>query len=370
MIQIEASKTDKERDSGQLGKVGKICYNENPESHEMSFSNPTAFFLLLILIPYVLLIIHNFIKKKKLLNAFVSETAFKRLGFRSGREIGFFKASLTVLAIIFFVLALAGPEWGEVFEQIDIKGIEMIFLLDTSNSMNAEDLKPSRLEVSKQLVNAIVDHFYTDYIGLINFAGTAYIQCPLTIDYEAFKLMTEASGISPDEEQGTDFSQGFKLALQSFKSSAESKKIIILITDGEDQEKRWQEYVEKLRKQSIIVFTVGVGVQAGAPIPIKNDQGDITGWKKDKKGNLVRTRLDEKTLIQIASDTGGQYFRLTDVTAIDIFVKNLKSFERTALSKRMKLKKQKRFYYPLIIGIICLIFEMFLTDKKLLWKKR
>jgi Ca-activated chloride channel family protein len=235
--------------------------------------------------------------------------------------------------------------------------------------MNAEDLKPSRLDVSKQLVNAIVDHFYTDYIGLINFAGTAYVQCPLTIDYDAFKLMTDASGISPDEEQGTDFSQGFKLALQSFKSSAESTKIIILITDGEDQENNWQGDIQNLRKQNIIVFTVGIGIHGGAPIPIKNESGDVTGWKKDKQGNMVRTRLDEKILMRIAGDTGGQYFRLTDVSAIDIFVKNLKSFERTSLSKRVKLKKQKRFYYPLILGIICLIIEMFLSEKKLLWKK-
>lgn len=304
------------------------------------------------------------------MDAFVSESAFKKLGVRSGREIGFFKASLIVLALVFFVLALAGPEWGDVMEQIDIKGIEMIFLLDTSNSMNAEDLKPSRLDVSKQLVNTIVDHFYTDYIGLINFAGTAYIQCPLTIDYDAFKLMTDASGISPDEEQGTDFSQGFKLALQSFRSSAESTKIIILITDGEDQENKWQGDVQQLRKQNVFVFTVGVGIQGGAPIPLKNDRGEISGWKKDKQGNMVRTRLDEKTLMQIARNTGGQYFRLTDVSAIDVFIKNLKSFERTSLSKRIKLKKQKRFYYPLILGIICLIFEMLLTDKKLIWKKK
>ena len=206
----------------------------------MSFSNPSAFLLLLLLIPFVLLAGYNFIVKKKLMDAFVSELAFKKLGSRSGREIGFFKVSLIVLALIFFVLALAGPEWGDVMEQIDIKGIEMIFLLDTSNSMNAEDLKPSRLDVSKQLVNTIVDHFYTDYIGLINFAGTAYIQCPLTIDYEALKSLTEASEISPPEEQGTDFFEALSLALRTLKISANGNKIIFLITDGEDQEGRWE----------------------------------------------------------------------------------------------------------------------------------
>jgi Ca-activated chloride channel family protein len=336
----------------------------------MGFSHPEAFYLLLLLIPLIGLILFNFSKKKKLLDSFLSERAFAKMGLRSGREIDFFKSSLLNAALIFFIIALAGPEWGERFEDIEIRGIEMIFALDTSNSMNAEDLKPSRLEFSKQLIYTIIDHFSTDYIGLINFAGSAYIQCPLTVDYEAFKLLTEATTISPEEEQGTDFSSAFSLALKSFRAAVESKKIIILITDGEDQEGKWKDMMPELEKQNIIVFTVGVGIRSGAPIPLKNSQGDIIGWKKDKKGNMVRTTLDEKTLIRIASSTGGQYFRFTDISAIDIFVNNLKSFERSVLSKRMKLSRQKQFHIPLIIGIICLIFEMFLTDKKLIWKKK
>ena len=335
----------------------------------MSFSCPQAFFLLFILLPFIFIIFFNYRKKKKLLKSFISDDAYQKLSERSGMEIDFFKAALIVLALIFFIMALAGPEWGEVFEKIDIKGIEMIFLLDTSNSMNAEDLKPNRLEIAKQLIHTIVDNFNTDYIGLINFAGSAYIQCPLTVDYEALKLLTEASIISPDEEQGTDFSRPFELAIRSFKSSAENKKIIILITDGEDQEKKWQEKIETIKTQNIIVFTVGVGVSSGAPIPVKNSQGEITGWKKDKAGNIVRTRLDQNTLIRIASQTGGQYFRITDVSAIDIFVKNLKTFERSSISKRLKLRKQKHFYYPLIVGLILLVFEMLLTEKKLSWKR-
>lgn len=336
----------------------------------MRFAHPEAFFLLIILIPFVLLVIYNYRKKKKILTAFVSTAAFGKLGFRSGEEIDFFKASLVILALIFFILTLAGPEWGEVFEKVDIKGIEMLFLLDTSNSMNAEDLKPNRLEVAKQLITNTIDNFNTDYVGLINFAGIPYIQCPLTIDYEAFKLMVEASVISPDEEQGTDFGTAFGLALRTFKSSPESRKIIILITDGEDQEQGWQAAIGEFKNQKIIVFSVGVGIPGGAPIPLKNKDGEITGWKKDKQGDIVRTKLDENTLIQAASRTGGQYFRLTDAASIDAFVGNLKAFDRKVLSKRIRLKKVKRFYIPLIIGIFLLTLEMFLTEKSLKWTKK
>lgn len=338
----------------------------------MRFANPEALFLLVLLVPFSILVIYNYNKKKKILGQFISSSAFGKLGVRSGREIDFFKASLVILAIVFFILALAGPEWGDVFESLDVKGIEMMFLLDTSNSMNAEDLKPNRLVVAKQLMTGLVDNFVTDYVGLINFAGVPYVQCPLTIDYDAFKLMVDASVISPDEEQGTDFSAAFALALKSFRAGNGdgSHRLVILITDGEDQEQGWRNALETFQKQNVIVFAVGVGVESGAPIPVKNASGEITGWKKDLQGNIVKTKLDEDTLIQVASATGGQYFRLTDSAAIDTFIDGLKNYERRVLSQKVRMKKQKRFYYPLIIGIILLLIEMCLTEKRLKWKKK
>ena len=248
----------------------------------------------------------------------------------------------------------------------------MMFLLDTSNSMNAEDLKPNRLVVAKQLMTELVDNFATDYVGLINFAGVPYVQCPLTIDYDAFKLMVEASVISPDEEQGTDFSTAFALALRSFRSAegSDNNRIAILITDGEDQEQDWRNAMEAFHAQKVIVFAVGVGVRSGAPIPVKNSEGEVTGWKKDRQGNIVKTKLDEETLIQVASATGGRYFRLTDSASIDSFIEGLKNFERRVLSQKVRMKKQKRFHYPLIIGIILLLIEMCLTEKRLKWKKK
>jgi len=335
----------------------------------MSFKHPEAFFLLVVTALFVIVAVYNYKKKKKILKAFISTIAYKKLGVRSGGEIDFFKTSLVTAAMIFFIIALAGPQWGEKFESVDIKGIEMVFLLDTSNSMNAEDLVPNRLEVAKQLVMSIVDNLETDYLSLINFAGVAYVQCPLTIDYSAFKLMTEASVISPAEEQGTDFNEAFQLALKTFKSSKSDKRVIILITDGEDQEQKWQEFITEIKKQNIVIFTVGIGAPAGAPIPVRDKEGNVTGWKKDKKGDIVKTRLAEDTLIRVASYTGGQYFRLHDAAGIDTFVNNLESFERNVLTQRVKLKKIKRFHYPLIIGIILLFLELILSEKKLTWKK-
>lgn len=336
----------------------------------MSFLHPEAFFLLALLALFVLVAAYNFKKKKSLLENFVSATAYKRLALRSGSEIDFFKTALVTLAMAFFIFALAGPQWGEQFENIDVKGIEMIFLMDTSASMNAEDLKPNRLEVSKQLVTTIVDTLDTDYVGLVNFAGVAYVQCPLTNDYEAFKYMTEASFISFDEEQGTDFKEAIQLGIKTFQKSESDTKLLIFITDGEDQEQSWQELKTEMEKEKIMVFAFGVGVPEGAPIPIKNKNGEITGWKKDKSGNIIKTRLAEDTLIRIANTTGGKYFRLSDAASIDDFARVLKEYERSVINKKVKLKKIDRFHYPLIIGLILLIIELLLSEKRLKWQKK
>lgn len=335
----------------------------------MSFANPEAFLLLLPAALFVLAAIANLKKKKNILKGFISQTAYKAMGIRSGGEIDFFKTTLVTLALIFFILALAGPQWGEKFENMQVKGVEMIFMLDTSSSMNAQDLRPNRLEVAKQLIVNIVDNLQTDYLGLINFAGAAYVQCPLTIDYAAFKMMAEASVISPSEQQGTDFAPGFQLALKTFKSSPAEQKVLILITDGEDQEKQWQQFMDDISSNKIIIFTVGVGVPDGAPIPVKTDDGEFKGYKKDKTGNIVKTRLDENTLVQVSARTGGQYFRLVDPTGIDSFVKNLKDFERTVLKKKVQLKKIKRFHIPLIIGVFLLLLELVLSERRLSWKQ-
>ncbi|MEN8153853.1 MAG: VWA domain-containing protein [Acidobacteriota bacterium] len=336
----------------------------------MSFSNPWAFFLLLILIPFIFVVIYNFKKKRRIINSFFSDKAYKDLSERSGREIDFFKASLLILSFLFLIIALAGPQWGKRFENVNIKGVEMIFLLDASFSMNAEDLKPNRLEVAKELINTIVSSLETDYVGLINFAGKAYIQCPLTIDYSAFTLLLNATEISPDEEQGTDFSEAFTLALKTADLSKTGEKIVFFITDGEDQEQKWDPLIKDFKKRGIIIFPIGVGATIGAPIPVKDKNGNMKGWKKDKKGNIVKTKLNEQVLIKIASETGGRYFRLTDSGSIDDFIRVLRSFERTALRKKVKSVKVRRFQYPLIIGIILLILELILSEKKILWKKR
>lgn len=335
----------------------------------MTFANPALLLLLLLLIPFTLLVLWNYRKKRQVLHEFISQGAAARIAVRGGREINFFKSALLLLALCFFILAMARPQWGERFENLDIRGLEIVFLLDTSNSMNAEDLQPNRLEVAKNLIATIVNNLKTDLVSQVNFAAVAYVQCPLTLDYEAFKLMAMASQVSPAEEQGTDFASGFTLALRLFKKSNGSQKMLVLITDGEDLEKNWPESLKELQKAKITVFTVGVGIPAGAPIPILDKNGKTIDWKKDAQGNIVKSRLDEGTLIKIASACQGQYYRLSAVAGIEPFIRILKTYERKLLAQKIKSKKIERFAYPLLLAVFFLVFEMVLSDRKITWQK-
>jgi Ca-activated chloride channel family protein len=347
-----------------LFRPGNFCYNR-----AMDFAWPMALFLLVLAPLFALLAWFNYAKKRRLLRQFLSEAAEEKNVVRGGREIDFFKAILVTLALAFLALALARPRWGERFENIDIRGLEIAFLLDTSTSMQAEDLKPDRLEVAKGLIAQISDTLHTDLVSLINFAGVAYVQCPLTSDYEAFKLLCQASAISPEEEQGTDFEKPFSLALRGFARARGSQKLVVLITDGEDLENRWQAPLDQFRKMGIVVFTVGVGLPGGAPIPVHASGSAIADWKKDKNGQMVRSTLDESTLIRIASATSGQYFRLNDASAGDRFTEMLKAYERKLLAQKVRSRKVERFYVPLLLAALLLIAEMMLSDRKLSWKK-
>lgn len=335
----------------------------------MTFAYPAVLFLLLLLVPFTILAARNFAKKRQILREFISDEAASEVVVRGGREIDLFKTTLLLATFFFLVLALARPQWGERFESLDIRGLEIVFLLDTSASMNAEDLPPSRLEVAKNLVAAIVDSLRTDMVSQVNFAAAAYVQCPPTLDYEAFKLLALASAPSPEEEQGTDFAKGLALAGRMFRNSRSSRKVLVMITDGEDQEQAWPAAVQELRKQQVTVFTVGVGVPGGAPIPLLDGSGKTMGWKKDRRGSIVKSQLDEAPLIRIAADCGGQYYRLGSAGGIAPMIQILRAFERQQLSRKVRSKKIDRFAYPLLLAVCLLVVEMVLSDRKVAWRK-
>ncbi|HDP95586.1 MAG TPA: VWA domain-containing protein [Candidatus Aminicenantes bacterium] len=333
----------------------------------MQFSNPSALWLLALLIPFIFLAIASSRLRNRWLAEFFSSRARSKMVVRGGRELDVFKTLLLTLSLGFLILALAGPEWGERYEPLEVRGTEMVFLLDTSRSMAAADLRPSRLESARQLIIMAADTLATDYVSLIHFAGRAVVQCPLTVDYEAFKLMVLASEISPAEEQGTNLAAALDLAIKMLDTQDTAQRVMVLITDGEDQEGGWQERASQLKERGIVVFAVGVGAPEGAPIPLRSENGEVTDWKRDQQGRMVRTRLDEEPLKHLARETGGRYFRLLDPGDTDHFVTVLKTFERRIIQRKVRRVRVPRFQYPLGVGIILLFLEMALTTRRIRW---
>jgi len=211
-------------------------------------------------------------------------------------------------AFVFILLALARPQWGFHWEESRQRGLNIMVLMDTSNSMLAEDLKPNRLQQSKWAVQDLLRQLKGDRIGLVAFAGSTFLQCPLTVDYAAFLMQLNDlyAGIIP--HGGTNTAGALELALQSFNKESQADNVIILISDGESHEGDPLRLVDALKKANVRVFSIGVGTPEGELIPLRDREGRVT-FLKDRQGQTVKTRLRETELRELALRTGGFYIR-------------------------------------------------------------
>ncbi len=330
----------------------------------MTFATPIAFFLLVLLIPLAGLFVWSHQRRRADLAAFLSPQAIARGVVRRRHDVDFLRAALFLAACVLLVTALARPQWGERYEALPIRSIDLLFAVDTSRSMLAEDLRPNRLEAAKRLVAGIAARMRSDYLGLITFAGAARVDCPLTSDHDAFALLSETAAISADELQGTDFAAPFETAARIFAKRPASHKVLVLITDGEDQENRFEKALTLLRKAKVTLFTAGLGSVEGAPIPLRGDDGTITDWKKDREGKMVRSTLQRELLTRIATPTGGRFTAVTGPAAGDALIDTLDRFQRTTLSQRMRKVPIERYRWPLLGALLLLLGLAVLSERR------
>lgn len=331
----------------------------------MTFAAPSCFYLLGLLIPLAALFLWSFHRRQADLAAFLSPQAIAQGVVRRRRDTDFFRAVLFLSAFVLLVVALARPRWGERYEALPVRSIDLLFAVDTSRSMLAEDLSPNRLAAAGRLVTGIAARMHTDYLGLITFAGAARVDCPLTSDHDAFALLAGTVAISPDDLQGTDFAAPFEAAARIFAKRPASHKVLVLITDGEDQEGRYEKSLAALRKAKVTVFTVGLGSPAGAPIPLRGADGTITDWKKDREGRMVRSALQRERLTQIATPTGGRFTALTGPAAEAAVIEALDRFQRTTLAQRVRKVPIERYRWPLLAALLLLIAQATLNERRL-----
>lgn len=334
------------------------------------FAHPeylNALYLLPVLIIIFWLLYKN---KNRLLEKFADKELHSVIVSSFSNVKNYFKFGVIIIALVSLILAAANPQVGTKLQEVKQTGIDVFILLDVSRSMTAEDIKPNRLEKAKYQISNLIRKLQGDRIGLIIFAGKAYIQFPLTTDYSAAGLFLSAVDVNSVPYPGTAINSAINLAVESFDSSATSK-VIIAITDGEDHAGDVMDAVNEAVTKDIRIYTIGLGSTGGVPIPMYNSRGDMIGFKKDNEGNTVLTKLDEAGLKQIAAAGSGKYFRGNNYEDyLDKIYNDLSELKKSEFGVKKVTDYEDRFYYFLVPAIFLLIIELFVSEKKSLLYSR
>jgi len=331
----------------------------------LRFANP-QFFNLYWLLPVLLgFLVWSFRYRRKLLLRLGDEELIQRLTESVSRKRQVWKAVILVVVFSLVVFALADPQIGTHLEEVKRKGVDIFIALDVSKSMLAEDVKPNRLEKAKHEISGFIDLLQGDRVGLIAFAGLAFVQSPLTLDYSAAKLFLNEMDTDLIPQPGTAIAEAIKTATRSFVTKELKHKVLILITDGEDHEGKPIEAAKEAAKQGVIIYTIGIGSAKGAPIPEYDRYGNRVGFKKDKNGQVVITKLDILTLEKIAFETGGKfYISSTGESELDKIYAEISKMEKKELASRQFTQFEDRFQIFLFLALIGLLGESLLSERR------
>lgn len=340
------------------------------EPNVIRFENPEYLYGLLVIPVLVAIYILASAIRKKQANRFATSAMFKYLAPKISGGRSNLKFTLLCLTIAMLFLALANLQSGSKMEEVKREGIDLFICFDVSNSMNAEDITPSRMERSKQAVNKLISELKGDRIGLIVFAGRSYIQLPITTDYTAARMFLSNIRTDMVPSQGTDIGGAIKMASDAFGESERSKAIII-ISDGEDHENEAKKAAQEAAKLGIRVYTIGMGLADGAPIPTYNQYGKMTGYRKDRNGQTVITKLNEPMLQQIALEGKGIYVRANNSNiGIERIYKDIDSLDKTEIESKSFSDYEDRFQWFVGMAIIFLIANTLISSAKKSWERK
>lgn len=328
------------------------------------FANPEYLYLL-ILVPvlYILWLAGRSISAKRM-KRFGDNEILRDLMPDTSVTRPLVKFILLLFVYIFLIVGIARPQFGSKLQQVKRKGIEMIIALDVSNSMLAQDIKPNRLERAKQSISKLVERLVNDRIGLIVFAGQAYTQIPITSDYVSAKMFL--SSISPGivPVQGTAIGAAIKLAMNSYTPQEDMSKVLIIITDGENHEDNALDIARQAAEKGIKIYTIGVGLPKGSPVPMPSKSGQPV-FLKDKDGKVVISKLDEKTLEEIASIGNGKYIRANNTRlGLNALFADINKLDKKEIDAKIYSEYADIFQYPVGIALLLLIIEFMILDRK------
>lgn len=331
-----------------------------------------SYFYLLFIIPVIITLFALLqIWKRKTQKKFADPQLLKRLAPNKSNFKSTLKLIFFLLALSFGILALVNPKLGTKMETVKREGVDIVFAIDVSKSMLAEDIAPNRLEKSKRLVSEIINQLASDRIGIIAYAGQAFPQLPITTDYGAAKMFLQSMNTDMLSSQGTAINEALELAASYFDDDEQTNRVLFLISDGEDHSTgSTSNAVEKAVNEGIRVFTVGVGKSSGAPIPIKKN-GIVESLKKDSQGEVVITKLNEEILREIAKNGNGEYINGSNTEEAVEFIKNqLDRMDKKEFEAKQFAEFKNQFQWFLGASLLFLFLDIFLLDRKTKWLKK
>ena len=308
--------------------------------------------------------------KRKTQNSFARPELLELLSPNRSKFKPTFKIILLSLSIVSLVLGLMNPKIGTQLETVKREGVDIVFAMDVSRSMLAEDIAPNRIEKSKRLVSAIINQLASDRVGIIAYAAQAVPQLPITTDYAAAKMFLQALNTDMLSSQGTALDSAIDLAGTFFDDEDQTNRVIFLISDGEDHSEEASNAASRAAKLGIKIFTFGVGTESGAPIPLKRN-GIIESYKKDSDGEVVITKLNQNILQNIAASTGGIYQDGNNTQKVLDFVsEQLKAMDKKEFEAKKFVSFKDRFQAFLLAALIFLLIDLFLFETKTKWVQK
>lgn len=330
----------------------------------MKYENINYLYLLPLVFIMALAYIVFFKSRQKALKKFVQAELMDSIVTAVSKKKQVVKAALVITAILFLIFTLVQPKWGYHWEDVERMGIDIVVAVDTSWSMLADDIKPNRLEAAKREIKDLIDIIDGDRVGLVAFAGTAFLQCPLTLDYGAFSLFLDDLDTRLIPVGGTSFGEAIKKSMSAFSDKLKKHKAIVLITDGEDHQGNAMEMAKAAKEKGIIIYTIGVGKKEGTYIKVRDNKGREE-LLKDKEGKVIKSRLDEVLLNKIALETGGAYSPAYGVQwgLANLYTNLIAKMEEKQLGGRKIKLYEDRYQIPLFIALILITLESLIGER-------
>ena len=333
----------------------------------MRFGSPWLFWLLALVPMFGLFFFWAVVRKRRALELFAGSSLVDKLTHNVSWRRQYAKYGLATAGLLFLFLALTAPRFGTKMAMAQRRGVDVVVLLDVSRSMRAQDVVPSRMQRAKYQIGQLLDGMHGDRVALIVFAGQAFVQCPLTLDYAAIDMFIDIVDTDTIPVQGTAIGDALDLAISSFEEEDKQHRVVVLFTDGEDHLGDPLAVAERAAEVGVRVFAVGVGTPEGELIPGDAGDGDdlTASYHKDSRGQYVKTRLDEETLKRVALTTEGDYYRSSlGGGEIGAIIENIAQMDQREFGAFRFAQYEERYQIPLLLALLCFSVEAGLAERR------